>query len=370
MWKYVAQALPPDDPDALRGGGRSSSSSCASCPGDVVELRFAGESGVRLEGAARRWSGRASASTSRCGSSSSTWMWGLARLDFGTLDVDGRADRRGDQAPLRAVARSWPSWPPSSPCCSRSRSASLAALKQDTWVDYAVRIFSIAGIAMPSFWLGILMILGLLIVFQWLPPMVYTPFWVNPWQNLAQLIWPALAVGYRLLGGGDAHDPLGDARGAARGLHPHRARQGALVETLILTRHALKNAMLPGADGDRHRVRLPHGRARRDRAGLQPQRPRPAVRPGGRAPRLHADPGPRAAGGGDLHRRELRDGPACTPGSTRGSGTGRPWRSRPRSTSRPTPPAAEPAAGLAGRVVLGLRRRRPLGAIGRGRRAR
>ena len=35
----------------------------------------------------------------------------------------------------------------------------LAALKQDTWIDYAVRIFSIAGLAMPSFWLGIVMIL-------------------------------------------------------------------------------------------------------------------------------------------------------------------------------------------------------------------
>src|SRR5262249_54357841 len=40
----------------------------------------------------------------------------------------------------------------------------VAALRQDTWVDYAVRVFSIAGLAMPSFWLGILVILGLLIV--------------------------------------------------------------------------------------------------------------------------------------------------------------------------------------------------------------
>ena len=47
---------------------------------------------------------------------------------------------------------------------------SLAALKQDTWVDYVVRIFSIAGLAMPSFWLGILFILVLLIIFEWLPP--------------------------------------------------------------------------------------------------------------------------------------------------------------------------------------------------------
>src|SRR5919201_1085064 len=60
----------------------------------------------------------------------------------------------------------------------------LAALKQDTWVDYAVRIFSIAGLATPSFWLGIVFILGMLIIFKWLPPMVFTPFWVNPWQNV------------------------------------------------------------------------------------------------------------------------------------------------------------------------------------------
>src|SRR5437899_8174900 len=73
----------------------------------------------------------------------------------------------------------------------------IAALKQDTWVDYTVRIVSIAGLATPSFWLGIVFILGLLIVFKWLPPMVYTPFWVDPCQNMLQLICPALAVGYR-----------------------------------------------------------------------------------------------------------------------------------------------------------------------------
>ena len=50
----------------------------------------------------------------------------------------------------------------------------LAALKQDTWVDYLIRVFSIAGLATPSFWLGIIMILGLLVVFGWLPPMEYS----------------------------------------------------------------------------------------------------------------------------------------------------------------------------------------------------
>src|SRR2546422_985704 len=120
----------------------------------------------------------------------------------------------------------------------------IAALKQAMWVDYLVRIVSIAGLATPSFWLGIVFILGLLIVFKWLPPMVYTPLWVDPWQNLLQLIWPALAVGYRY------------------SAVATRMTRSAMLEVLredyirpapgkglwgkpILSRHALKNAMLP-----------------------------------------------------------------------------------------------------------------------------
>ena len=73
----------------------------------------------------------------------------------------------------------------------------LAALRQDSWVDYMARVFAIAGLATPSFWLGIVMFLILFAVFRWIPPMVFTPLWENPWQNLSQMIWPALAVGYR-----------------------------------------------------------------------------------------------------------------------------------------------------------------------------
>ncbi|HTL27346.1 MAG TPA: ABC transporter permease [Burkholderiales bacterium] len=120
----------------------------------------------------------------------------------------------------------------------------LAAVKQDTWIDYAVRIFSIAGLATPSFWLGILMILVMLTVFKWIPPMVFTPFWVDPWQNLAQLIWPALAVGYR-------YSAVGTRMMRSAMLEVLRedyirtARAKGLWLKLILTRHALKNAILP-----------------------------------------------------------------------------------------------------------------------------
>jgi len=120
----------------------------------------------------------------------------------------------------------------------------LAALKQDTWVDYAVRIFSIAGLATPSFWLGIVIILGLLIVFRWLPPMVYTPFWVDPWENLAQLIWPALAVGYRYSAVATRMTRSAMLE-VLREDYIRTARAKGLWMKLILVRHALKNAMLP-----------------------------------------------------------------------------------------------------------------------------
>jgi peptide/nickel transport system permease protein len=120
----------------------------------------------------------------------------------------------------------------------------LAAVKQDTWIDYAVRVFSIAGLATPSFWLGILMILTMLTVFKWIPPMVFTPFWVDPWLNLQQLIWPALAVGYR-------YSAVGTRMMRSAMLEVLRedyirtARAKGVWHKLILSRHALKNAILP-----------------------------------------------------------------------------------------------------------------------------
>ena len=45
----------------------------------------------------------------------------------------------------------------------------ISALYRDTWVDYTVRVVAVAGLAIPSFWLGMLIILALLSLFNWLP---------------------------------------------------------------------------------------------------------------------------------------------------------------------------------------------------------
>src|SRR5262249_47224371 len=211
-------------------------------PGDIVELRFSGESSnISSEQIAQE--------RTRFGLDRPLWrqfvdwMWGLAHLDFGKSMWTGApiseeiklrfalSLQLSIMATIVAVLLAIPL-------------GVLAALRQDTWVDYAVRVFSIAGIATPSFWLGIVMILGLLIIFKWLPPMVYTPPWVNPWQNIAQLIWPALAVGYRYSAVATRMTRSAMLE-VLREDYIRTARAKGLWQKLILTRHALKNAMLP-----------------------------------------------------------------------------------------------------------------------------
>jgi len=126
----------------------------------------------------------------------------------------------------------------------------ISAVKQDTLTDYVVRTFSIAGIAIPSFWLGIMIILGLLIITQawfgepWMPPIDYVSPFEDPLRNLSQLIWPAVATGYRY----SAVATRMTRSALLEVLHEdyiRTARAKGLLESVIINRHALKNAMLP-----------------------------------------------------------------------------------------------------------------------------
>ncbi len=72
----------------------------------------------------------------------------------------------------------------------------ISAVRQDTWADYSLRVFAIIGLAMPTFWVGSLVLLGLSLQFNWIPPLGYTPPWESPWTNFVQLIFPAVALAY------------------------------------------------------------------------------------------------------------------------------------------------------------------------------
>jgi peptide/nickel transport system permease protein len=120
----------------------------------------------------------------------------------------------------------------------------VAAVKQDSWIDYAIRVFSIGGLAMPSFWIGIMMVLITLTLWGWAPPVVFTPLLDDPVANLAGLILPAVSVGYRY-SAVSMRMTRSTVLEVLREDYVRTARAKGLRETLVVVRHALRNALLP-----------------------------------------------------------------------------------------------------------------------------
>ena len=120
----------------------------------------------------------------------------------------------------------------------------ISAVRQDTTIDYVLRIVSLAGLSMPSFWLGMVIILVLVAWLGWIPPLTY----VSPWQNLplhlVQFLLPALAVGYR-----SSALLMRITRSAVlevlREDYIRTAWAKGQSGRVVIWRHALKNAMLP-----------------------------------------------------------------------------------------------------------------------------
>ncbi|MFQ5962581.1 MAG: ABC transporter permease [Candidatus Methylomirabilales bacterium] len=211
-------------------------------PGDIVELKLTSEGGFVTEEILAQERARLGLDKP-IWEQFVNWIWGILRLDFGTSMWTGRpisfeigirlqlSLQIAIMATIVAILIAIPL-------------GTLAAVKQDTWVDYGVRVFSIAGLAMPSFWLGILIILFLLIYFQWVPPMFYTPIWVDPWENLSQMIWPAVAVGYRYSAVATRMTRSSTLE-VMREDYIRTARAKGLSGSIVIIRHAMKNAMLP-----------------------------------------------------------------------------------------------------------------------------
>ena len=120
----------------------------------------------------------------------------------------------------------------------------ISALYRDTWIDHSVRVLAVSGLAIPSFWLGMLIILTLLALFNWLPKIGYVSLWQDPIANLSVTIWPAISVGYRY-----AAVATRMMRSALlevmREDYIRTARAKGVWTRLIMRRHALRNALLP-----------------------------------------------------------------------------------------------------------------------------
>jgi peptide/nickel transport system permease protein len=171
------------------------------------------------------------------------WLWGVVRFDFGTSLWTGQpvVQELLIRLPLSlelALAATLVSVVIAIPF------GMLAAVRQDTWVDYVVRVISIGGLAIPSFWVGILCILFLVIWFGWGPPLEFTPPWVDPWANLQQMVWPVVTVGYRYAAV-TTRMTRSTLLEVLREDYIRTAWAKGQRERAIVFRHGLKNAMLP-----------------------------------------------------------------------------------------------------------------------------
>jgi peptide/nickel transport system permease protein len=211
-------------------------------PGDIVELRLSSGGSFVTKTVVE-------AERARLGLNKpmwqqfADWMTGIARLQLGTSMWTGAPVTQeiairfqlslqlAIMATMIAVAMAIPM-------------GVAAAIRRGTWIDYAVQVVSVAGLATPSFWLGILLILALLTFAHWLPPLTFTPLWKDPRANLLQLIWPALAVGYRY-SAVTTRMTRSALLEVLREDYIRTAWSKGLGQRTITRRHALRNALLP-----------------------------------------------------------------------------------------------------------------------------
>lgn len=211
-------------------------------PGDVVEVKLRGDGGAVTQETIDREKARLGLDRS-LPVQFGHWVGGLARLDLGTSLWTGRpvAEEIGSrlelslQVALMATVIG---------ILIAVPLGTISALVPNTPLDYAIRILTMGGLAVPAFWFGMLIILALLLSTGWLPPLTYTPFYVDPIANLSQLIWPALAVGYRF-SAVLARMIRSSLLEVLREDYIRTARAKGLGLATIVVRHALRNAMLP-----------------------------------------------------------------------------------------------------------------------------
>jgi peptide/nickel transport system permease protein len=119
-----------------------------------------------------------------------------------------------------------------------------SAIRQYTIGDYLGRSLAIAFIAVPSFWLGTMIMVFPSIWWGWSPPMEYIPFTENPLRNIGMLIIPGTILGMYM---------SGTIMRMTRTMMLEVLRQDyirtawakGLSERAVVVRHALKNALIP-----------------------------------------------------------------------------------------------------------------------------
>ncbi len=120
----------------------------------------------------------------------------------------------------------------------------LSAMRPNGWADALARSLSILFIAIPGFWLGLLLVLALLFWFGYKAPIMVVHLWEDPWQNLQLIIGPAAVLGLAQ-GAYIARMSRSCLLEVIREDYVRTARAKGAVERAVVLRHALPNALLP-----------------------------------------------------------------------------------------------------------------------------
>ncbi|MBI4232992.1 MAG: ABC transporter permease [Chloroflexi bacterium] len=171
------------------------------------------------------------------------WAWGALRFDLGTSFWERRSNlhvirdrfERTIELAIFAllVAIVWGVF-----------SGVLSAVKQDTWIDNLVRVVTVGGLALPSFFVAVMFYYVLLRLFNWIPPVRYENFLDKPWQNIQQNIAPALVLGFSA-GASISRLTRSQFLEVIREDYIRTARAKGLRENVVIIRHALRNSILP-----------------------------------------------------------------------------------------------------------------------------
>jgi peptide/nickel transport system permease protein len=120
----------------------------------------------------------------------------------------------------------------------------IAAVKRNTVWDWIANGVGLAGLSTPTFWLGIMMILLVSVDLEWLPPSGYVPLTQNWVQSLATTIMPAFVLGNAIAAILMRHTRSAMLEALGQD-YIRTARAKGLAEIVVLTRHALRNALIP-----------------------------------------------------------------------------------------------------------------------------
>ncbi len=120
----------------------------------------------------------------------------------------------------------------------------ISAMRQDSAIDYVLRIISIGWLSLPSFWIATMLIVFPARWWGYSPPVGYVDIWEDPMRNLEQLYLPAFSLGLAL-SASLARITRSSMLEVLRQDYIRTARAKGLKDRVVVIRHAMKNAMIP-----------------------------------------------------------------------------------------------------------------------------